>query len=48
MGETAARTLLSQLERSDDAASTNGAAPSSVLIAPDLVVRGTTAPARRS
>jgi DNA-binding LacI/PurR family transcriptional regulator len=48
MGETAARTLLGQLERSENGASGNGASPSSILIAPDLVVRGTTAPARRS
>jgi DNA-binding LacI/PurR family transcriptional regulator len=50
MGETAARTLLGQLERSDDgdAASTNGAAPTSILIAPDMVIRGTTARARQS
>jgi DNA-binding LacI/PurR family transcriptional regulator len=52
MGETAARTLLTQLERSDngdgDGASAGAAAPpASLLIAPDLVVRGTTAPARR-
>jgi DNA-binding LacI/PurR family transcriptional regulator len=47
MGETAARTLIGQLERSDS----DGAAPPalrSVVIAPDLVVRGTTATARRS
>ena len=49
MGETAARTLLTQLERSDngDGSSAAPVGPASLLIAPDLVVRGTTAPARR-
>ena len=50
MGEMAAKTLLSQLERSDngDGTSAPPPGPTSVLIEPDLVVRGTTAPARRS
>jgi LacI family transcriptional regulator len=44
MGETAARTLITQLQGSEDGAS----APASLLVEPDLVVRGTTARARRS
>ena len=48
MGETAARTLLTQLERSDDGENADGAAPASVR-SRRLVVRGTTAaPPRRS
>jgi DNA-binding LacI/PurR family transcriptional regulator len=42
MGETAAKTLLQQLERP------RSQAPTSILIEPELVVRGTTAKARES